>query len=64
MSHPFESDDSAFLVLVNSEGQYSLWPEFIEVPDGWSVEWGPGDRETSVQYIEAQWTDMRPASLR
>jgi len=64
MSNPFESDDANYLVLVNDEGQHSLWPEFVDVPAGWHVRRGPDSRQAALDYIEAEWTDMRPASLR
>lgn len=34
MTNPFEDADDTYLALVNDEGQYSLWPAFIEVPAG------------------------------
>ena len=44
MTNPFDDPDGRFLVLVNHEGQYSLWPSFSEVPAGWSVEVPETDR--------------------
>jgi MbtH protein len=29
MTNPFEDEDGEFRVLVNDEGEYSLWPTFI-----------------------------------
>jgi MbtH protein len=63
MTNPFESDDQPYLVLVNDEGQYSLWPDFAEVPAGWAVVHGPGPRAACLDHIEENWTDMRPKSL-
>ncbi|MFG2847003.1 MbtH family protein [Kitasatospora sp. NPDC048296] len=63
MANPFDDADGTFLVLVNDEGQYSLWPEFVEVPAGWNTVHGPGTRQSCVDHIEANWTDMRPKSL-
>ena len=37
MSNPFDDTEGTFLVLVNEEGQHSLWPAFAEVPAGWTV---------------------------
>ncbi len=37
MANPFENADGTYLVLINEEGQYSLWPGFIDVPSGWTV---------------------------
>lgn len=63
MANPFEDEDGAYLVLVNEEGQHSLWPSFAEVPDGWTTVHGDDTRQACLDYIEANWTDMRPASL-
>ncbi|MEU2901218.1 MbtH family protein [Streptomyces sp. NPDC001273] len=63
MSNPFENPDGTFLVLVNDEGQHSLWPSFAEVPAGWTVALGQNDRQTCLAYVEEHWTDMRPLSL-
>lgn len=61
--NPFDDDSGTFLVVVNAENQHSLWPSFAEVPAGWEVVHGPADRQTCLDYIEENWTDMRPASL-
>ncbi|MBW7460090.1 MbtH family protein [Paenibacillus sepulcri] len=63
MSNPFENMDGAYLVLINGEGQYSLWPAFVETPKGWSAVYGQESRQSCLDYINSKWTDMRPASL-
>jgi MbtH protein len=63
-SNPFEREDHPFVVLMNSEEQYSLWPERIAVPTGWEVVHGPSPKAACNAYIEQAWTDMRPLSLR
>ena len=63
MTNPFDDDDGEFLVLVNDELQYSLWPAFREVPDGWTTVGPRGRRTECLAYIEDHWTDMRPKSL-
>ncbi|MET3379150.1 MULTISPECIES: MbtH family protein [Variovorax] len=63
MSNPFDDKNATFLVLVNEEGQHSLWPSFIEVPAGWQVALAATDRAACSAFIEANWTDMRPRSL-
>lgn len=50
-------------MLVNEEGQYSLWPGFADVPEGWRVVLPETDRESAVAYVNEHWTDMRPRSL-
>jgi MbtH protein len=63
MSNPFDDDTARFVVLVNDEGQHSLWPVFADVPPGWTVVYGESDRQGCLAYIEESWTDMRPKSL-
>ena len=63
MTNPFEDENGEYCVLVNHEGQYSLWPSFRTVPSGWTAVGPTGDRRTCLDWIEANWTDMRPRSL-
>jgi uncharacterized protein YbdZ (MbtH family) len=62
--NPFDDDDGSFFVLVNDEEQHSLWPAFADVPAGWRVAYGEGDRAACLDYIEQNWTDIRPRTLR
>ncbi|WBP86171.1 MbtH family protein [Kitasatospora cathayae] len=62
-TNPFEDENGTYLVLVNDEGQHSLWPAFVEVPAGWEKAHGEDTRRACLDYIEANWTDMRPKSL-
>ncbi|WP_035057021.1 MbtH family protein [Andreprevotia chitinilytica] len=57
-------NDALYHVVVNDEGQYSIWPEGKAVPLGWHIEGNPGTKETCLAYIKEVWTDMRPLSLR
>ncbi|OPF82227.1 MbtH family protein [Streptomyces antioxidans] len=63
MTNPFDDENGSFLVLLNDEGQYSLWPAFAEVPAGWRVVFGEDTRKNCLDYIEENWRDMRPKSL-
>jgi MbtH protein len=63
-TNPFDDDTGTFFVLVNDEDQYSLWPAFVDVPLGWRVAFGQGARADCLAFVEEQWTDMRPRSLR
>ncbi|MFD4660035.1 MbtH family protein [Kitasatospora sp. NPDC058444] len=63
MTSPFDAEDGEFTVLVNAEGQYSLWPAAVAVPAGWTPEHGPADRAAALAYVNAHWTDLRPKSL-
>jgi MbtH protein len=63
-TNPFDDEGGAFLVLINDEDQHSLWPAFAEVPAGWRVAHGASSRAACLEYVERNWTDMRPKSLR
>ncbi|MBN6042355.1 MbtH family protein [Amycolatopsis sp. 195334CR] len=63
MSNPFDQEDGVFLVLVNDEGQHSLWPAFVDAPAGWTRVHGEASRQDCLDYVEANWTDLRPKSL-
>jgi MbtH protein len=62
-TNPFEDDNATYLVLVNDEGQYSLWPSFADVPAGWTVAKSEDSRQACLDYVNEHWTDMRPKSL-
>ncbi|MEV5595379.1 MbtH family protein [Streptomyces sp. NPDC052496] len=63
-TNPFDDANGTFYVLVNDEEQHSLWPAFAAVPAGWRTVLGPEERGTCLAYIEENWTDLRPKSLR
>lgn len=66
-TNPFDDDNGSFYVLVNEEDQHSLWPTFADVPAGWQVAYGGqqgATRAACLDYVEANWTDLRPKSLR
>ncbi|WP_045875186.1 MbtH family protein [Pseudofrankia sp. DC12] len=62
-TNPFDDEMGSFYVLVNAEGQHSLWPTFAPVPAGWTTVYGAASRPDCLEYVEANWTDLRPASL-
>ncbi|WP_431873277.1 MbtH family protein [Amycolatopsis sacchari] len=62
--NPFDDPDGTFLVLVNEEEQHSLWPARLAVPTGWRVVHGEDRRQACLDYIEENWTDLRPLSAR
>jgi uncharacterized protein YbdZ (MbtH family) len=63
-TNPFDDDNGSFFVLVNDEEQHSLWPSFADVPAGWRVVYGEAERAACLDYIEQNWPDIRPKSLR
>jgi MbtH protein len=59
-----EHEGEIYIVVLNHEEQYSIWPEYKSIPDGWHPAGKSGDKEACLEYIKAVWTDMRPLSLR
>lgn len=59
-----DNEDTAFVVVTNAEQQYSIWPEPLPLPAGWSAAGQRGSKAECLAYIEQVWTDMRPLSLR
>lgn len=59
-----DNPDTRFLVVVNDEQQYSIWPVYKAVPQGWHSAGCEGSKEQCLAYIESVWNDMRPLSLR
>jgi uncharacterized protein YbdZ (MbtH family) len=62
--NPLDDDNGSFFVLVNDEEQHSLWPSFADVPARWRVVYGEAARPACLDYIEQNWPDIRPRSLR
>jgi uncharacterized protein YbdZ (MbtH family) len=62
--NPFDDPDGTFVVLANDEEQHSLWPTAMAVPVGWQAGHGGASRQSCLDYIEANWTDIRPHSAR
>lgn len=63
MTNPFEDEAGIFHVLVNEEGQHSLWPSFVDIPAGWTIVCEARGRAECLDFINKNWTDMRPRSL-
>jgi uncharacterized protein YbdZ (MbtH family) len=63
MSNPFEDESGEYMVLVNTEGQHSLWPAYREAPAGWAIVGPKGKRQICIDWIGEHWTDMRPESI-
>jgi MbtH protein len=57
-------DTTIYRVVVNHEEQYSIWPEYKEIPNGWRAVGSNGPKQQCLDYIKEVWTDMRPLSLR
>jgi MbtH protein len=60
-----ESDDvRTYRVVVNTEGQYSIWLAHKDIPGGWTDVGFSGPKRQCLEHVASVWTDMRPVSLR
>lgn len=59
-----EEDTTTYHVVVNHEEQYSIWPDYKEIPKGWRAVGVSGKKDECLAHIKEVWTDMRPLSLR
>ncbi|WP_272944138.1 MbtH family NRPS accessory protein [Xanthomonas maliensis] len=41
-----------------------MWPDYAEVPNGWTVVFESHPKQACLDYVNEHWTDMRPKSLR
>jgi MbtH protein len=57
-------DQTHYQVVVNHEEQYSIWPQKKQTPAGWTEVGCEGSKAEVSKYIDENWKDMRPASLR
>jgi MbtH protein len=58
------SDEPHYKVVVNHEEQYSIWPRDLDSPAGWREVGVTGTKSHCLGFIDENWTDMRPKSLR
>ena len=60
----WDDPETIFDVVVNHEEQYSIWPDYKELPLGWKKVGQRGKKDECLAYIKEVWTDIRPLSLR
>jgi uncharacterized protein YbdZ (MbtH family) len=53
-----------YRVIVNNDGQYSLWPLNREGASGWRDTGVFGSSEDCMAYVRHVWSDLRPAHVR
>ena len=59
-----QEDTTIYKVVVNHEEQYSIWPEYREIPPGWKDAGQTGTKQECLTFIEKIWQDTRPMGLR
>lgn len=57
-------DEQQYKVVVNHEGQHSIWPRGKGNALGWCDQGFVGTKAECLEHIRSVWTDMRPVSLR
>jgi MbtH protein len=58
------TETSRYRVVLNDEGQHSLWPASRDTPPGWRDEGFSGSRPECLDHIDRVWADIRPLSVR
>lgn len=58
------ASETIFTVVLNDQGQYSIWSVGPSPPKGWKEVGQTGMQQECLDYIEKVWVDMRPKSLR
>jgi len=52
-----DDQDAGFVVVRSQDGQYSIWPDYKELPIGWLTVGKAGKKRECLEYIDAVWTD-------
>jgi uncharacterized protein YbdZ (MbtH family) len=61
---PDKEDSTIYQVVLNHEEQYSIWPDYKEMPLGWKGTGKVGLKADCLAFIKEVWADMRPLSLK
>ena len=59
-----EKGNTVYLVVVNHEEQYSIWPDDKVIPNGWKAVGKSGNKQQCLNYIKDIWTNILPLSPR
>ncbi|CAM5575097.1 MbtH family protein [Kitasatospora aureofaciens] len=59
-----DGEAQSYVVVLNDEEQYSIWPADRDLPLGWRGADVSGSKAECLAHIGEVWTDMRPLSLR
>lgn len=57
-------DNRDYDVVINHEGEYSLWLAGRALPEGWMAAGRTGKKAECLAYIAEVWKEVRPRSLR
>ncbi len=53
-----------YFIVKNSEEQYSIWPSYKPLASRWEKVSNKKPKAEYLNYIENNWLDMRPLSLK
>ncbi len=53
-------EEPTYKVVINGQGQYSLWPAGRANALGWTDQGKQGTKEECLDFIKNAWVDMRP----
>ncbi|MEV0229672.1 MbtH family NRPS accessory protein [Nonomuraea sp. NPDC050786] len=56
--------EANYIVVLNHEEQYSIWPAGRDLPAGWREAGVEGGKSECLEHIARVWTDLRPISVR
>ena len=56
MNEQYDQDNAIYKVVVNGDGQYSIWPAERELPNGWNEVGVLGTKAECLAYIQKIWT--------
>lgn len=57
------TENHNYFIVINSEYQYSIWPDGKEIPKGWKAIGKSTTKKECLQIIKEKWIDIRPKSL-
>ncbi|QQK77680.1 MbtH family protein [Salicibibacter cibarius] len=57
MNDPRENEDEQYRVLMNQNGQYSIWRIDLPVPDGWTIVFEQ-NYNACLEYIDTHWKEL------
>src|SRR5512140_1740430 len=58
MSDEGREDEKTFVVVLNHEQQYPIWPEGRDVPNSWRAAGKTGTKSECLAWVKETWTDM------
>lgn len=59
-----DEDSTLYVVVMNDEEQFSIWPKHKTLPLEWTASGKEGQKRECLAHIDEVWTDMRPLGLR